>query len=511
MAQTNVIPLYINSIDRDDIKDSTTNYTISLRKSLRNISSIEIGDVVFPRNDKIINANNNFLQGAITVDGTETVLLVTVPNGNYTEAALAAAFETALNDNETSTAFGFAWTVSYDTFEEKMVMDLTYPDGPVAASWSLSFFYTPLIDVIGIGAGGTSTIVYDGTGTDNISIPCERRPNLLRALYYNVTSKELTPNINTSYIQSLAKSFTIGASNNTLVLDATMRIGPLDKRLPIALTSADIGQGQGVDSDMSDDGNIFVIGTLSKGAYVFTRTSPGGFWVQRTVPFDVAGDAIGRSVAISGDGNTIAIGAPNGLGSVYIYNRQGYDWIFEQQVAGAVQLPPCNFGRSVALSTDGNTLACGGPADDTVVGATWVFTRTGGVWTEEDKLIGTGGVGNIFQGISVALSGDGNTLAIGGSGDNSDAGAVWVFVRSVGVWSQQGAKLVGSGALSGQRGVSVALSSTTGDTLAFGGPAFNGFEGATWVFTRSGVTWSEQDMLVGSGSIGNPNQGTVLI
>ena len=61
------------------------------------------------------------------------------------------------------------------------------------------------------------------------------------------------------------------------------------------------------------------------------------------------------------------------------------------------------------------------------------------------KLVGTDAVGGAGQGASVALSGDGNTAILGGPGDNGGVGAAWVFTRSGGVWSQQGTKLVGPG------------------------------------------------------------------
>src|SRR5450756_1174256 len=63
------------------------------------------------------------------------------------------------------------------------------------------------------------------------------------------------------------------------------------------------------------------------------------------------------------------------------------------------------------------------------------------------KLVGTGAVGNAIQGYSVSLSADGNTAVVGALGDNFGAGAVWVWTRSAGVWTQQGNKLVGSGAV----------------------------------------------------------------
>jgi len=71
------------------------------------------------------------------------------------------------------------------------------------------------------------------------------------------------------------------------------------------------------------------------------------------------------------------------------------------------------------------------------------FVQQGG------KLLGTGEVGNAELGNSVAVSSDGNTAIVGGPGDNGNAGAAWVYTRSGGVWTQQGGKLVGSGAVGG--------------------------------------------------------------
>ena len=142
-------------------------------------------------------------------------------------------------------------------------------------------------------------------------------------------------------------------------------------------------------------------------------------------------------------------------------------------------------GESVALSSDGNTAIVGGFTDNTNAGAVWVFTRSGGVWTQQGaKLVGTGAVGGAQQGASVALSSDGNTAIVGGSSDSTNAGAAWVFKRSSGVWTQQGAKLVGMGAVgAAEQGLSVALSSD-GNTAILGGPADNSNAGAAWVFMR---------------------------
>ena len=154
------------------------------------------------------------------------------------------------------------------------------------------------------------------------------------------------------------------------------------------------------------------------------------------------------------------------------------------KLIGTGTVGPAYQGTSVALSADGGTLAVGGFFDNNGTGATWVFTRSGMGWAQQGpKLVGTGAMGAASQGTSVTLSADGSTLALGGITDNSGAGATWVFTRSGTSWAQQGPKLVGTGAVGpAYQGVSVALSAD-GSTLAVGGTDNNFGAGATWVFS----------------------------
>jgi hypothetical protein len=159
-------------------------------------------------------------------------------------------------------------------------------------------------------------------------------------------------------------------------------------------------------------------------------------------------------------------------------------------------------GFSVSLSADGNTAIVGGPTDNSNAGAAWVWTRSAGVWTQQGaKLVGSGAVGNAYQGGPVSLSADGNTAIVGGTGDNSLAGAAWVWTRSAGVWTQQGTKRVGSGAVgNAQQGFSVSVSAD-GNTAIVGGPYDNTDAGAAWVWKRSAGVWTQQGpKLVGSGA-----------
>ena len=166
-------------------------------------------------------------------------------------------------------------------------------------------------------------------------------------------------------------------------------------------------------------------------------------------------------------------------------------------------------GISAALSADGNTAVVGGNCDTAGTGAAWVYTRTNGVWSQQGpKLVGSGAVGAANQGYSVSLSADGNTAIIGGPTD-SVSGAAWIFVRMNGVWGQQ-AKLTGAGAVGGPNlGHSVALSGD-GNTAIVGGPSDNNSAGAAWVFTRSNGVWMQQSKLYGMGVAGGSpvRQGT---
>jgi hypothetical protein len=126
----------------------------------------------------------------------------------------------------------------------------------------------------------------------------------------------------------------------------------------------------------------------------------------------------------------------------------------EAKLVGDNAANPALQGYAVAISFDGNTVAISGALDnskthDCGIGAVWIFTRVveTNTWTQQgEKLVGTGYVAPSCQGFSLAMSADGNTLASGAYADASYTGAVWVFTRdpTTQVWSQSGEKLVGA-------------------------------------------------------------------
>jgi antibiotic biosynthesis monooxygenase (ABM) superfamily enzyme len=285
------------------------------------------------------------------------------------------------------------------------------------------------------------------------------------------------------------------------------------------------GAQQGSSAALSADGNTLVVGgpgdTGGDGAaWVFTQS--GGVWTQQGSKLVGSGNSgpasQGSSIALSTDGNTMIVSGPNdnnGVGAVWVFTRSGGVWS-----PGGTKLPlgtgavgNAGQGTSVALSGDGNTAIVGGPFDNSDAGAAWVFTRSAGVWTQQgSKLVGTGYSGSPLQGISATLSADGNTAIVGGYGDNADVGAAWVFTRSGGVWTPGGTKLpLGTGAVGAAfQGISVALSAD-GNTAIVGGPGDNSNAGAAWVFTQSGGVWTQQgSKLVGSGNSGSSEQGRAV-
>jgi hypothetical protein len=285
--------------------------------------------------------------------------------------------------------------------------------------------------------------------------------------------------------------------------------GEWSQQAKLVATDAVGSAFQGSSVSLCGDGNTAIVGGIEDNngvgaAWVFVRS--GGAWTQQAKLVGTGaefGTIQGISVSLSGDGDTAIVG---GDGAAWVYTRSGGIWSQQAKLVGG---NPAAFYAS--LSGDGNTAIIGEPSDNGNIGDAWVYTRSDGVWSQQAKLVGTGVIGPYaFQGTSVSLSADGNTAIVGGNGDNDYVGAAWVFTRSGGAWTQQ-TKLVGTDAIDqSYQGISVSLSSD-GDTAIVGGPFDNvsiGSQvGAAWVFTRSGGIWSQQSKLVGTGAITPANQG----
>jgi hypothetical protein len=244
---------------------------------------------------------------------------------------------------------------------------------------------------------------------------------------------------------------------------------------------------------------------------------------------------------LSADGSTLAISAPNedGLatnsGAVYVFTRSGATWAQQAYLKASNTGAGDFFGVAVRLSGDGSTLAVGAFREDSAAtgvngdqadnlapdaGAVYVFTRSGASWSQQAYVKASNAEARDEFGLHLALSGDGNTLAVGARGeasastgiggietDNSanESGAVYVFTRSGATWAQQ-AYVKASNTQNGDRfGRAVALNSD-GNVLVVaavdesseatgidGNQATNraSLSGAAYEFVRSGAAWTQ--------------------
>ncbi len=287
-----------------------------------------------------------------------------------------------------------------------------------------------------------------------------------------------------------------------------------------------IGQANfGQSVAISANGNIIAVGgpgqaSGSGGGWIFVRTGTTWEPTGNEVLFSNADTSarFGSSVAMSADGLTIAFGMPGenqGTGAVYIASGNGFNewYLLSGELTGTGNAGASSQGNSVAVSADGNTLLVGGKNDNSGIGAAWVFARNGNTWSQYgSKLVGTGNVGASNQGASVAISADGKNALIGGPADNGNTGAVWFYTKIQhtifsAVWTQEGSKIIGTGAVAkAQQGSSVALSADAG-TAVEGGLSDDLIIGATWAFTRSGAVFTQQGTKMIGGSALNASQG----
>ncbi len=200
-------------------------------------------------------------------------------------------------------------------------------------------------------------------------------------------------------------------------------------------------------------------------------------------------------------------------GRVYVFTRTGSEFSEQQILEASDRSASDQNGWSVDI--DGDSLVFGAIFADaglaTSAGAAYVFTRSNGVWTEQQKLTASDAAFGDRFGFSVSI--DGDTIAVGSPEDDDaggSSGSVYVFTRSGTTWTQQ-QKLTASNALAGDElGYSVSLD---GDTVAIGAweAARPGNQnGAVYIFDRVGTTWTETQELNAGGSFSNLGRSVEL-
>jgi len=346
--------------------------------------------------------------------------------------------------------------------------------------------------------------------------------------------------------QAVVKADNAGAGDH---FGSTLALSPDGRTLAVGATGED---STGIDDDRGDSD----AGSDSGAVYLFTRGVDDTWRQQAMLKAGNAGalDAFGVALALSADGDTLAVGAfaedseATGIdgdpadseagtnsGAVYVYTRADGTWQPQAYIKADDTGAQDFFGSAVALSKDGDTLAVGAfykdglaaagqvPDATSAAGAVYVFVRESGAWRQQEMLRASNAGGFDFFGSVVALSEDGDTLAVGAynedsgatgiDGDQADSvagsnsGAVYLFTRDSGVWQQQAYIKAGNTGAGDNFGIALALSAD-GQALAVGAPGedrsatgINGDPansgvgsafGAAYVFARGSGAWRQQ-------------------
>jgi hypothetical protein len=479
----NIIALPINSRDRVDIGDSTTDFTIALKKSLRNVASLSVAGVVIPRNDTLIGPNNDTLSGSVIIDASISMFSVPITRTNYTSSTLATELQSKLNANTEMIALSLTFVVSYSSTTNRMTITATYAFG-ATHTWGISINFTSLRDIIGIGAAGTTAQTFMASAASTtLDIPCSRAPSLIRSLSYNITSSALTNSINTSYIASLGKQFNVNSSNNTLTLESQLVTSAHTTTISAPVDPhSTITQAVGYGVSLTTTGLVMAAGSLSQGVFIYNRATSTSPWIQAPdMPIRDPGyvySGQGDGVSISGDGTTLAFGA---LHRIYIYVRSNSSWKQQQ----AIDFPD-DSSLIVSLNIDGTTMGIGSRNRNVVL----VYTRTGSLWGEQVSL--TPPVGSVnFGAGGVSVSATGDNLVVADKGFASTV--AYTYLRTAGVWALQ--QTITPGDAVGAHIFGVNISPAAG-YIALSSPDDNSGVGATWIYNWTGSTWAEQQKII---------------
>jgi|GEM_PF-6858904 len=294
------------------------------------------------------------------------------------------------------------------------------------------------------------------------------------------------------------KTAVIGAPGTGSVYQSQLSNGTWGP-LTLIATSSD-GKHLGYATAISQDGSVVLVG------------KPGGsnntgncFSIINGIKNTLggprqAGDLLGYSVAISFDGTVGVVGAPGtgqNVGETYVFNCSDNTWLPPFTLPHETTSQGDNFGTSVSISADGNTIVVG--TQKGTSGYAIVFTCSNEVWTQQSCLTSGAGsdVTGDYFGQSVAISADASTIIVGAYARGSSAahGLAYVFRNFDNTWILE-AKLSLDEKLDVLFfGYSVALSCNGNVALigapGYGDPANFGYgPGAVFFFTRSGVKWS---------------------
>ena len=194
-------------------------------------------------------------------------------------------------------------------------------------------------------------------------------------------------------------------------------------------------------------------------------------------------------------------------GAAYIFSRTGDVWTEEQKITptssdrGAADW----FGRALDVTEDGNYVVVSAYNDDDTVagsGSLFIFHRENGTWIQTDKLHASTPANNEYFGRSVSIADSGDYIIVGADGNDdngSNAGVAYIFSRSGSAWAQQAMVTSTDIAAGDGFGYSVSMSAD-GSYATVSTPNNDSYNGAVYVFSRSGSTWTQTEKLTSSPS-----------
>jgi hypothetical protein len=282
---------------------------------------------------------------------------------------------------------------------------------------------------------------------------------------------------------------------------------------------------------ISDDGNYAVISarseTSGRGA-VYVYTVSGSTFTQQAQLIPSVNSqtySFGENVVINSDGTYIAVcckrepvGGNSNQGAVYIFTRSGSTWTEQQRILNPLASTAAQyFGADAAIDDTGTYLLITeynhhDPGSFTNTGTVHFYTRSGSTWTKQGEVQSTDLATEDYYGSSVSMTPDGTYAIISAPQDDSpsqNAGSCYIFTRSGTTWTQQ-AKINASDAafndyfggcvtISGDSNYAIVASSNT-DGASTG-------DGAVYVFTRSGSTWTQQAKLIAPDTVNTDSFG----
>ena len=253
-------------------------------------------------------------------------------------------------------------------------------------------------------------------------------------------------------------------------------------------------------------------GTDRGALYIFKKNSVGE-WQQRqkntevTTAGELTGSGYSGALSMSRDGSTIVAGKhnadPGGIadaGAAYIYKLVGGSYVYQQEITASDKAANDQFGLSTAVSSDGTTIIVGTPNDDpgglSNQGSAYIFDWNGSTWSQTQNIVQSDALASGSFGYGVAISDDGTVAAVGAGYHDSQGtnnGAVYIFTKSGGTWSQTQKMYASDYASHTNQYLGLNISMAGDGSMVVAGAAYSDTGGtdvgATYIFVKSGGAW----------------------